>query len=309
MKRFIGLALVLVLLTGITGVMGSEAPPQAIEEEMALKSREVITKVLDVPGRETPVVWYAQNSPEWAYLFISNGENDKTKHFGASACVVTACAIAVASMVPKEQLPKIRSILRSDPRIDTQAAGLWRAKGNNSRFRIEDEVDYFRYFPLILGSFASGNNNVGIRDYQNQGNYRIILDTFGLKYEIARDMDKAIAALEDGGVVITSSGGTYSPIAVVGHYFTLVGVDEEYIYYADPFAWREEKPMPDKEKKIEFVQQGLYRFKKEDIPYMRLNAQFIIQRPENAPVYTQDDIDQIIQRSNALATTRKASTK
>ena len=85
-------------------------------EEEILKSRESWVKIVDVEGRSLLV--YAQNSPEWADLYMT--ENIKTnRRFGEAGCAVTALANATVNLIPMERLKAITEIMQSPVAFDS----------------------------------------------------------------------------------------------------------------------------------------------------------------------------------------------
>ena len=273
---------------------------EEITQEALLKSRDSYTSIVNVNGRN--FVYMAQNSPEWDKLICSEKVEGKCKYFGDSGCVITAAALAIINSVPLERLSDISTLHKRPLLIDTRSITRDFGLKDDERFLIEKDEDYFRYFPLVVGNWSTGNNEYGFKGRRSHGFYRILLDFYGLEYFTTYKIAECVAALKEGAIIITSSGGKYSPIAPkFGHYFLLVSADEEYIYIMDPY-YRDVvvgSPYPtDKRKLIEHVDKGIARFKIKDAAKLCLNLKFVIFPSDDTPKYTATELNSIIAKSN-----------
>ncbi|HHU02025.1 MAG TPA: hypothetical protein GXZ91_02690 [Christensenellaceae bacterium] len=277
---------------------------EEITQEELLKSRDSYTDIVHLNGRN--FVYMAQNSPEWDKLICSEKEEDKCRYFGDSGCVITAASLAIINTVPIERLSDISSLHKRPLLIDTRSITNDFGHKNDVRFLVEKDEDYFRYFPLVIGNWCTGNNNNGMKGRRSHGFLRTLLNLYQLEYFTTYDIGECVAALNDGAIIFTSSGGERSPIAPkFGHYFLLISADDKYIYIMDPYYRDVEAGSPypaDKKNLIEHVSGGIARFKIKDVDYLRLNLKFVILPNENTPAYTAEGLKKIIEKSNGYVT-------
>lgn len=261
-------------------------------EEEIIKSRESYTKVVTVLGKQ--YLLFAQNSPEWDEL-IADESKQSYRQFGDSGCIVCAFANATVNALNYNDLSKIRDISRSDFYIDTIA--LTRNRGKyRGRFLIESDADYLRYWPLVCGNYAAGNNLVNEKKPMSPAWYHQILRHYGIEYKVTRDYMEGINALNNGAMVITCSSGSGSPFSRVGHFITIVGRDENYLYILDSYV-RDSFPR-DKNHIIEVLEPGVLRIKTSNWLNLMQETQYIIYPKDNATVYDAERLDNIVNESN-----------
>ncbi|MDO5022404.1 MAG: C39 family peptidase [Eubacteriales bacterium] len=290
-KRIISMFLSLLMLIGSYASF-------AESEEQKLKQRESYTRIIEVPGRK--LVYMAQNSPEWADLIFSEKGAKQLKRFGESGCTPTAISLAILNMVPMEKLSLLSTPLKKPVQIDTKSITRDFGQKQGTRFLIETDEDYFRYFPAIVAGWACGNNNYSIKRPGSHSYYKTLLNLYGLKYFTTRDINECIEVIKKGGIVVTSSGGDKTPIAPkFGHYFLLVGADDEYVYIMDNYFRGDEGYPDDKKHLLEIVDHGIARFKIADTKKMGLNLKFVICPNEDSPNYTEEDLERILNVSNS----------
>lgn len=273
----------------------STALANELSEEQKLKQSKSYTKVLNVQGREG-ILYFAQNSPEWQYLQFSEVDNNKDKFFGQTSCIVTTLSIALANLVPQEELSKIEKISKGPFRVDTISTTKVKGLKPQYRFTIERDEDYLRFFPLVLANWASGNNTKSINENQSTFFYKILFDFYGINHVQTKDINESFKAIDEGGIVITSSGGVASPISKRGHYFLMVNYDDEYVYFVDPYV--RSKPYPDTKRIVEKVSDGIIKVKHGNIKHMCLNLQYALYPREDSPNYTQAILNKIFEKSN-----------
>ena len=290
-KRKIAFIISFILLFSI-------ALSQELSEEQILKNSPSYTKILTVNGREG-LLYFAQNSPEWDNLKYSEAKYHRDKIFGQSSCIATSLSMALANIVPYTDLKLINSIVKEPIMVDSISTTRDRGRVKEFRFEITEDVDFLRFFPLVIGNWASGNNTKRIVENQSTYFYKILFELYGIDYIQTKDIKESFKVLDRGGIVIVSSGGVASPISKKGHYFLMVSYDKDYVYFLDPLV--RSKPYPDVKKIIEQLDAGVIRVKQSDIKDICLNLQYGLYPLKNTPKYTQHQLDSIFKQSNNLA--------
>ena len=263
-------------------------------EEEILKSRESWVKIVDVEGRSLLV--YAQNSPEWADLYMT--ENIKTnRRFGEAGCAVTALANATVNLIPMERLKAITEIMQSPVAFDS--VKLARYFGRiDGRFIPKEDCDFVRYWPIILANFAEGNNRMHSHEAQGPAFYSLVFNHFGLSFKATGNIEETIEALKTGAMAITCSSGSNSPFSRIGHFFVLCAADEESVYILDSF-FRDEYPK-DQRKILQILSPGLLKISYDNLKYLGIQTQYVVWPAENATQYTPEIWKGILEKSNAV---------
>ena len=242
---------------------------------------------------EKTYVYYAQNSPEWEKIGLG-----KKGSVGGAMCAATALSNVIVNSVPYGELSRIRNITTTPVRIDTHNLAPGQGCATRLKFEIEQDCDYFRFLPLCLGNYASGNNGIGCTEPRNTGYYRQVLKAYGLDYATSKDLDLCIECIEEGAFVIVCTGGTASPIAPkAGHYFVLAAVKHGYVYCIDSYC-RDSYPY-DREHLIEIVEPGVFRIPVDEVKYLCLHGTMFIVWPSSNNAYTREDYDSIILETKA----------
>ena len=288
-KRFI----IFVMLLCIWVYIPDGKMEEAKTEEDRLKERPSATRVVYI-CRNT-YLYYAQNSPEWENLVIDPDPASR-RVFGESACVVTALANCIVNAVSVWDLDRILDMTMYPVRIDSHSAVNARGVRARDKFEIRNLSDVVRYYPLIIGNYAGGNNRSGIRNRKNEDFYKRVLDAYQLEWERNTEWSEAVQALKDGKLVIACSGGRHSVISSEGHYFLLVAWADGYIYALDSYL-RDRFPL-DREQWIEILEPGLLRFHETDASRIPVQSRFIVTPSTDRTVYSKALLDDYIARSN-----------
>ncbi|MBQ7455168.1 MAG: hypothetical protein IJS53_01885 [Clostridia bacterium] len=272
------------------------ALPAHAEDEAYLKEQESWNHVVTVLGKTYLV--FAQNSPEWADLRINNNPEDPM-YAALFACKHFAFANAAVNVVPYELLPDILEIMRFPVRIDRVTVTHLYTRSSQYRFEIKENCDYLRYFPLILISYAAGNNDHWVENPTNAFYADEIPEHYGIRQEFTWDVSEGLDALKAGALVMTNFYGYREPDAqVYGHSIVLVACDEEYAYMLDSNFY-EEFPQP-AGYYVEMVELGVQRIRLEDIPKINVGRMNILWPHEDFVNYTAERYQEIIDESNSL---------
>ena len=284
--RAISVLLILTLLLPCSGTAEKKS------EEEKLKLRKSYTHVVKILDKEYVV--FAQNSPEWYDLYADDNK-DSTRQFGSSACIVTSFANVLVNSLPYDELRLIEGAMQEPPQIDTR--GITRRNGRTTgRFAITEKCDYFRFWPVIVGNYAAGNNLKHSYTPMRPAFYHYLTEYFGLEMEVYTDFKKSFDLLDEGAMIITCSSGSTSPFSKVGHYFAIVARDDEYIYILDSY-FRDYFPL-DRRKIVEYIEPGVERIKISDLSKMQIETQYVIWPKENATVYNSKLFDDIMEESD-----------
>ena len=269
------------------------AESAAVEQERLIKSKESYTKTVTLAGRS--FICFAQNSPEWTQMFSQERRRNNLR-FGDSGCAAAAFANAVANCLPYARLREIRGVMKTPVYIDESCLARFYGPDEN-RFCIESAADTLRYWPLVIGNLAAGNNTFGFRRERSSGFYTKTLEGLGLRSEISTDVKHTVETLRQGAVAVTCSSGSRSPFSVVGHFFVLAAADDEYVYILDSFQRDEYKR--NFRKAVELIEPGVLRAPIANLSAVGLQTQRIIWPEEDFVPYTEKRLKEILAESDA----------
>lgn len=237
---------------------------------------EQYSGLMEVPGKGT-MRYYAQNDPLWGALAYERAESSSRRPFRDGGCGPTAGAMAIANLLPEDQLSRIASFAREEYALCPCSLNAAKCIKHHARYVLTSQRDFARFLPLVFGDFATGNNKAGVYsrgEAQGTGT--------GFLYEIARiygvtvtatgDYETAIRALMNGDTVVghASRGGAFTN---TGHYLLLAHMDEDKLYILDPLC--RETYKTNQGNKIEIIQPGLVALRHEDVKAANLGMFFI----------------------------------
>ena len=136
-----------------------------------------------------------------------------------------------------------------------------------------------------MASFATGNNIWGENSRADGGGtstafMKRATEAYGLYFTLTKDRDAALSALEDGAMVVASTGGASSPFTGGGHYLTLASVYEGKLYILDPYL-KTDYSKTDKRHLLTQIEPGLLEADLEDIDELLLYTFYIIDTKEH----------------------------
>lgn len=237
---------------------------------------EQYSGVINVPEKG-PMRYYAQNDPLWGSLVYERNEISSRRPFRDGGCGPTAGAMAVANLLPEEDLSGISKSASQE--YSLCPCSLNRAKCNkrHARYILTSQRDFVRFLPLVFGDYATGNNRSGIysrSDAQGTGTGFLygIAKAYGISLSATGDLTKALEALSQGDSVVAhaSRGGAFTN---TGHYVYLAHEDEESIYILDPLY--RTKYATNNADKLRIIQPGLVSIRHENISAANLDMFFI----------------------------------
>lgn len=214
---------------------------QYMAQEMVFAKEESLSGMMNVPGLQEPIRYYAQNDELWRNLVYERKNSSKWRPFRDSGCSPTAFAMAITRLLPDEELRKISEYSNypySLCECSVNQKACYRHKG---RYMLTTDRDYVRFLPLVLADFATGNNtwNVCSRSDSSgtaSGYIEYVCKVYGLDFRTTKDYQEAIDAVKTEGCsvfALASSGGCFTN---EGHYIYLANADDEVLYVLDPLA-------------------------------------------------------------------------
>lgn len=248
-----------------------------------MDERETKNGFFTVDGVGTWMV-YGQNDPVWNRLIFETANSSRRRPFGDGGCGPTAVASAIANLVPREELGKIANFsasmygFRFCPCSVTENY----CSGLHQRYVISTPEEYLRYFPLVVGSFATGNNLLGVQGRRDSwGTNMSYLETLCGLYDLSvttiNDQQEAVEFLrQKRGMAVTCTVRT-SPFTGSSHFLTLAGADEEYLYVLDPLR-RENYGELDPYSWLEILTPGLVRVKLDKIAQIPMHPIYLLER-------------------------------
>ena len=235
------------------------------------------TRWIEVPGRGE-MLFYAQNNPFWDKMRYEATGSPTYRNFGDGGCCPTSTAIAIANLLPVTELGKIRvyaSRRANGYGISVASMNPLNSPRRNGTLWLDQAEDYQRYLPLVFGQYAAGNNAKGsiwrVADWSISGRnggtgagfVPGLCEIYGLTYlKVAgkANMDW-IAPIKQGALAVALANSRWHPFATGnGHYVTIVGCDDVYVYIMDPQN-KTEYSNSDRKNVLEVLEPGLVRVK------------------------------------------------
>lgn len=249
------------------------------ETEMFFSHPEQYSGLIEVPGKGV-MRYYAQNDPLWAMLAYEKSDTPSRRPFRDSACGPTAGAMAIAALIPEEELRVIENYAVRPYSLCPCSLNRAKCDSHHARYILTTDRDFVRFLPLVFGDFAAGNNTFGVVSRNagigtNTGFLHQIAQVYGLSIKSTNDYGLALEALRNGDSVIAAAGkgGAFTK---TGHYVLLAHVDDEKLYVLDPL-WRTVYNT-NNSKKIEIIQPGLVALKHGDVRYANLGGYIIFHK-------------------------------
>lgn len=210
--------------------------------KMEMDAIQGTSHTVHVPGRGE-MQYYAQNDPVWARMRYETRGSNQARIFGQGGCGPTSMAMAIANLVPEESLGGLAAYakMKNGFTFCTCSVNQYYCNHTHAQYRLETPAEFKRYLPVAMASFATGNNIWGENSRADGGGtstafMKRATEAYGLYFTLTKDRDAALSALEDGAMVVASTGGASSPFTGGGHYLTLASVYEGKVYILDPVS-------------------------------------------------------------------------
>lgn len=238
---------------------------RAAEAEEFPELEERYSGVIEVPGMG-PMLYYAQNDPLWADAVYEAYNSIQRRGMAQSGCGPTVAAMAMANLLTPEELTRLLGYTRETgmgfPMCPYSVNGRFHDASDHQLFYPTTPEDFVTYLPMILATYAAGNNSR--KHYYRRGDgggtaldfFRAVASDYGVEYTQVKSRDKANEYLQNGSVVITTA--SKGAITAQSHYLLFVGLQDGWVYLLDPY-WRDTYDN-DTRGLIEVLQPGLIRY-------------------------------------------------
>lgn len=208
--------------------------------KMEMDGLESISKMVHVPGRGE-MRYYAQNDPLWERMRYEASDSGKARPFGQGGCAPASVAMALANIGTDQQLERLLSFSRKENGFTFCPCSVnqFFCNGKHLQYKIETVQEMRRYLPVVVASFASGNNpwNQKYRSKRmgtEPSFVEKIAEICGFDFSASYSLADALDTLAAGGIAVVTSSENDSPFTGAGHYLVLAHADEEYLYFLDP---------------------------------------------------------------------------
>ena len=250
--------------------------------EAYFTQEEEYSGMIDVPGKG-PMRYYAQNDPLWGDFAYERSETRSRRPIKDGGCGPTAGAMAIANLIPEEELSAIASYAKQEFSVCPCSINKGKCIHYHARYVLTSQRDFVRFLPLIFADFACGNNIFGTAsrgDAQGTGTGFLldITKAYGVTVSTTQNYSEALSALAAGDTVIghASRGGAFTNTR---HYVLLAHSDAEKLYILDPLCRTEYKT--NQSKKIEIIQPGLVAMTHANVSAANIGNYFIFHRDAN----------------------------
>lgn len=276
-KRILAVVLLLLLTFGIVG-------PSIADSELSVERHFAAPTYYDsyltIPTGKT-FAYYAQNDPLWGGMCYESRNSGKWRPFRDGGCCPTSVAMALRCILTPEELLALSDHYKTPYSLCEDSINRVRCDSRCTRYFITSAADYAKFLPVVMGDFATGNNDRGIVSRSdNVGTGLQFIDAlvsiFDLELKKTESIKEAVIAADNGCGVVAFAGrdGAFTG---TGHYILLAGADEDYYYFLDPLC-REDYSKTDKYGTITVFDQGSVGVKKEKLLDARLYSFIILSK-------------------------------
>ena len=255
---------------------------QMLDVEKEFARQESLSGLVNVPGLEQPVRYYAQNDALWQNLIYERKDSKKRRPFRDSGCGPTAFAMALSVLVEENELPLLSQYAKRPFSLCPCSLNDGQCDRHNGRYEITAVRDYVRFLPLILGDFATGNNIFGVYSRSetvagtSTGYIDQVCGIFDLQYQYTNDYKEVLAALQDEHASVFALAGNGGCFTTVGHYVYLAHADHDSLYVLDPLARDVYKT--NHASKLTILSPGLVTLKHEDVQHAKFSNFIILEK-------------------------------
>ena len=248
--------------------------------KMNMDAKATASTVENVPGRGEMQV-YAQNDELWARMRYDQKGSDNRRYFGDGGCGPTAVAMAIVNMVPEEKLPDLYGYgsTYNGFTFCECSVNQYFCNRKHAQYQVRTADEYRRYFPVVMASFATGNNVWGeaSRTKRSGTNMKFLKNVcYAYELELTGDksLDVALEAVGKGGLAVCSLGKK-NPFTKGSHYVVLASADADYLYFLDPYR-KSDYSDTDAKGVLTQIAPGVIRARREDARALDLYAFYII---------------------------------
>lgn len=260
---------------------------QYLDAERYFSGKESVSGFIQVPGIAAPMRYYAQNDALWENLVYERKGVQKVRPFRDSGCSPSALAMAIAKLVPSEELSKISGFAAVPYTLCECSINKGACARHRGRYNITSQRDFERFLPLILADFACGNNTFGVYSRSAaQGTATAyipkVCEVYGLDYSFTSDYQQAMTAASNENQAVIALAGSGGCFTNNGHYVFFAAADEKALFVLDSLCRTEYKTSH--ADKLTILQPGLVALKHSDVQYACF-SNFIILTRYNSTVF------------------------
>ena len=248
--------------------------------KISLDQAQTISGWREVPGRGLMMV-YAQNDPLWNDMRYSSVQDPRKRIFGDGGCGPTSVAMAVTNLVPKDRLGDIYGYAKSSLGYTFCQCSVNQYFCNklHAQYQIQSADEYLRYYPLVMASFATGNNLWGdVSRTKNAGTNLSFLKKIAYLYKldlsVTTNNEEAFTAVQNGALAIASLGAG-NPFTGGGHYAVVASVNDQYVYILDPYR-QKNYDRTDSKHLLSSVAPGVVAVKRENAGDLSMSTFYIL---------------------------------
>ncbi len=263
--------------------LAQEDVPVIYMNQMGESENHTVSGYVTAEGVGTWLV-YGQNDPLWRRFIFESANSGKTRPFGDGGCGPTAIAIALANLVPAQELPRLLDYAAEENGyvFCTCCINDRRCSGKHVPYSLTTAEDFVRFMPLAVADFAMGNNTFGAKGRgsgygTNMSYLEAICSVYGVTVTRAQTQQEAVDFLREGrGLVITCASGTYTPFTKSSHFLVLAAATDEHFYVLDPMRRESYAPM-DASGVITLIEPGLARVRLADMDICHFSPYYLLE--------------------------------
>ena len=264
LKKMVLVWCVSVLVLGSAHVSFADA---MTDMEAYFSQQESYSGLVDVPGRGK-MRYYAQNDSLWRDLAYEKEDTSSRRPFRDSGCSPSAMAMAVASLIPEDQLSVISKYAKREYSLCSCSLNKARCTHSHTRYVLTSQRDFVRFLPLVFGDFAAGNNTLGVVSRSSAvgtGSAYLaqIAKVYGLSFRTTNDYLEVRNLVGKKDTAVVALAGKHGAFTTTGHYIFLASKDKDNMYILDPMLRKNYRGYP-KGSKLTVIQPGLVSMKHKD---------------------------------------------
>ncbi len=234
-------------------------------------------------------ILYAQNDPLWGNMRYESSGAKRRRSFADGGCSPTAVAMAIANLCPVEELNRLIGYASTELGYTFCDCSVNRYYCNHkhAQYQLRTGEEFRRYMPLAVANFATGNNiwNIKSRTTSQGTNMRYlekICAIYGIRVGVIEEPEELIRRMreqEEDGIkrMAIACAVNGSPFTKSGHFVVLCGLDDEYMYFLDPYR-RENYDGIDRRGYAEMLQPGVSRIKLENLDDCNLIPFYLLEK-------------------------------
>lgn len=258
----------------------------------AIEQNQNTERYIDVPGRGM-TYFYPQKNPIYSQMTYECKGSSTYRSFGEGGCAPAAASSALMALLDEDALTVLQQHTANGQPFSlcTHSLNAWTCRSCKERMPITSAADHRTYLPVILGSYACGNNpegNIWRRAARSAGGsggtsaefLLKICPILGLSCSEVDDLSDASWLDRIGSDTVAVILSVSSPFTGSGHYVTVVSADEESIYLLDPLSMDSYSRSNDPLRCLEIIEPGLVRVSRSMYKHLGLYRVYLVSSGE-----------------------------